>query len=178
VLAGLRASLRFGSFVYDFSEAEQAAPQRAPPRRRFPLFAFPSISSISIIVISISSSSISSSRRSSSSIIIPVPRFRLESRCPGRRRVVVRVAARGGGDLGGGDLGGGATARPLFVEKKTTLRSTLEHPKSRLWLVAGCPTHDKSARPRSWDHPEQIPRSEHPRATAVRGALAEPTKKL
>jgi hypothetical protein len=156
---------------------------------------------------------------------IQVPRFRLESRCSHRRRVVVKVVViviRGDGT---------SAARPLLGKKENLTLSRFalssahrqndlygqhdarapdffmlgrlpatrsafhpmgfapkrrqaldcrprktpaayRHPRSRLWLVAGCPTHNKSARPMSWGHPEQVPTSGHPRATPTRGALA------
>jgi len=159
------------------------------------------------------------------SSIIQVPRFRLESRCSQRRRVVVKavvIVVRGDGTSAArpflgkkenltlsrfalssahhqNDLYGQHDARaPEFfmlgrlpatrrafrpmgfapnrrVASKRRPRKTpavYRHPRSRPWLVAGRPTHKKSARPMSWGHPEQVPTSGHPRATPTQRALA------
>jgi hypothetical protein len=159
-------------------------------------------------------------------VTVPVPRFRVESRCSHRRRVVFKVVVivvRGDGDLGGtASLGKEKKYDPLMVRPlvgptpksiyafeimpappniscsvaspppeehfaQWVSRQTAAKPRnadlgkhpqltgtrrSRLWLVAERPTHNKSARPMSWGHPEQVPTSGHPRATPTRGALA------
>jgi hypothetical protein len=94
---------------------------------------------------------------------IQVPRFRLESRCSHRRRVVVAVVAivvRGGGDLGGtASLGEERKYDPLEV------RPLVGPPPKRLIRSTRCPG------PRIF-HARSPPR--HPKRTSPNGFCAKP----
>jgi hypothetical protein len=109
------------------SEAEQATPRRAPSRGVFLDLPF--------LQASIEASNKHHEEAAAASPS-QSPRFRLESRCSRRRRVVVAVVFRGGGDLGG-------AASLGKIPKSTLSRFVLSSapPTNRTIEMKKCPTH-------------------------------------